>query len=71
MHRKMLFSKPIFASFCRARKSGSLGVSRSVSYAAATKPPNSVAFQRFSKAHDKIPAPQFLAPNYIRATQLQ
>jgi hypothetical protein len=57
--------------FVSPQKTELLGVSRSVSSAAATKPPNSVAFQRFSNIRDKIPAPQFLDPNYIRATQLQ
>jgi hypothetical protein len=57
--------------FLSSPKSETLGVSRSVSHAAATKPPTSVAFQRFSNIRDKIPAPQFPAPIHIRATQLQ
>jgi hypothetical protein len=57
--------------FLSPRKNGSLGVSRSVSYSAATKPPHSVAFQRFSNIRDKIPAPQSLDPIHICATQLQ
>jgi len=57
--------------FVTSKKSGSLGASRSVSYATATKLPNSFAFQRFSKPRDKILAPQFLDPGHTRATQLQ